>query len=76
MRPARFADIEDTMIAAELDAILAELERADLVEQYVTEDGKAAMRLTEQGMRVGRSLALAGDEDAQVVLDALLDGES
>ena len=67
---------DDTMTDAELDAILDELEAADLVEQYVTEDGKPAMRLTEQGVRVRRSVALAGDEDAQVVLDALLDRES
>jgi len=61
------------MTDAELDAILDQLERADLVEQYVTEDGKPAMRLTPQGVQVGRSLALAGDEDAQAVLDALLE---
>ena len=36
---------DDTMTDVELDAILAELERADLVEQYTTEDGKPAMRL-------------------------------
>ena len=64
---------DDTMTEAELDAILDEMEAADLVEQYTTEDGTAAMRLTEQGVRVGRSLALAGDDDAAVVLDALLD---
>ena len=70
---ATFCSLTDTAPADELDAILDELEAADLVEQYVTEDGKAAMRLTEQGVRVGRSLALAGVEDAQTVLDALLD---
>ena len=65
----------DPMHDAELDAILDELEAAELVEQYVNEDGKAAMRLTEQGLWVGRSLALAGDEDAAVVLDALLEAQ-
>ena len=38
----------------ELDAIVSQLEAARLVEQCVNEDGKAAMRLTEQGVRVGR----------------------
>ena len=42
---------DDTMTDAELDAVLDELEAADLVEQYVTEDGKPATRLTEQGVR-------------------------
>ena len=31
------------------------------------------MRLTDQGVQVARKMALTGDEDAQVLLDALLD---
>ena len=31
-------------------------------------------RLTDQGAQLGRSIALAGDEDAAMVLDALLEG--
>ena len=67
---------DDTMTDAGLDAELAELERAGLVEQYTDEEGKAAMRLTEKGPQLGRSMAMAGNEDAAVVLDALLEGES
>ncbi len=55
---------------AETDAIVAELERAGLVESYTNAEGKAAMRLTPKGPQLGRSMALAGDEDAAVVLDA------
>jgi predicted transcriptional regulator len=46
----------------EMDAILELLEGAGLVEQYVNDDGKAAMRLTPKGEQLGRSMALAGDD--------------
>ncbi len=58
---------------AETDAIVAELEKAGLVETFTNDEGKAAMRLTPKGAQLGRSMALGGDEDAAVVLDALLD---
>jgi len=48
-------------------------EQAGLVEAYTNADGKEAYRLTPKGAQLGRSMALAGDEDAAVVLDALLD---
>ncbi|MEA2026657.1 MAG: hypothetical protein U9O18_08190 [Chloroflexota bacterium] len=38
---------------AETDAIVAELEKAGLVEQYTNAEGKAAMRLTPNGTQVG-----------------------
>ena len=41
---------------------------------YVNAEGKAALRLTEQGVQVARSLALAGDDEG-TLLNALLDGE-
>jgi len=58
---------------AEMDAIVAELEEAGLVETFTNDEGKVAYRLTGQGVQVARQMALAGDEDAAVVLDALLD---
>ena len=45
------------------------LEKAGLVETYTNDEGKVAYRLTPKGAQLGRSLALAGDEDAAVVLD-------
>jgi hypothetical protein len=44
---------------AELDAILEQVETAGLVEQDVDE-GRPAMRLTPEGVRVGRQLAMLG----------------
>jgi len=58
---------------AEMDAIREQLEKAGLVETYVDEDGQDAMRLTPKGAQMGRALAMAGDEDAAAVLDALLE---
>ena len=48
---------------AEMDAIVAMLEDADLVKQYVNEDDKLALRLTKKGAQVGRAMAMAGDDD-------------
>jgi DNA-binding MarR family transcriptional regulator len=59
---------------AEMDAIVAELEKAGLVETFTSDQGKVPYRLTPKGAQLGRSMALAGDEDAAVVLDALLEG--
>jgi len=59
---------------AETDAIVAELEKAGLVETYTNDEGKVAYRLTPKGVQLGRSMALAGDDNAQVILDALLEG--
>ena len=39
---------------AEMDAIVAMLTDAGMVEEYVDEDGKPAMRLTPDGERVAR----------------------
>jgi DNA-binding PadR family transcriptional regulator len=57
---------------AELDATVAELERAGLLETYTRPDGRIAYRLTPQGAAVGRMLAM-GDEKADALLGALLD---
>ena len=65
-----------TLVAAheaELDAIVDMLTEAGLIEQYTDDDGKPALRLTDQGAQVGRALAMAGgDADPDVVLGALL----
>lgn len=53
---------------AELDAIIDQVEAAGLVEVYTDDDGRQAMRLTPNGERVARQLAMLG-EDGQ---DALL----
>ena len=58
---------------AELDAMVAELSAAGVLEEFVDEDGRPSLRLTPQGAAVGRRLAMTGDEDeAQAVIDALL----
>ena len=59
---------------AETDAIVAELETAGLVETFTNDEGKVAYRLTAKSAQLGRSIALAWDEDAAVVLDGLLKG--
>ena len=53
---------------ADLDAIVAMLADAGLVEAYVDESGQPALRLTERGAQMGRALAMSG-EDAD--LDAV-----
>jgi len=61
---------------AELDAIVAMLEEAGLIEQYTNEDGKEALRLTPKGPQLGRAMAIGGEDvDAEAVLDALLDAK-
>jgi hypothetical protein len=59
---------------AELAAILEQVETAGLVEQFVDEQGRPAMRLTPEGVRVGRQLSMLG-EDGQDALKAALLGE-
>ncbi len=59
----------------EYETIVAMLSEAGLVESYVTEDGADALRLTERGEQVGRALAMAGDDDANAVFDALLEAQ-
>jgi hypothetical protein len=59
---------------AELDAILEQVQAAGLVEQFTDEQGQAAMRLTPDGVRVARQLAMIG-EDGQEALMGALQGE-
>jgi DNA-binding MarR family transcriptional regulator len=58
---------------AELDAILAELEGAGLVEQYVNEAGEPAMRLTAKGEQAANQAALSSEDDAAALMAALLE---
>ena len=53
--------------------MVAMLEDAGLIEQYVDEDGEAALRLTDRGAQVGRALAM--DDDAEALLAALLEAD-
>jgi hypothetical protein len=61
----------DLMTDDELDAMMRTLERAGLVEICTRPDGRLTCRLTDLGARVGRMLAMRGD-DADVVLGDLL----
>jgi hypothetical protein len=58
---------------AELDAILDQAAAAGLVEVYTDEDGKQAMRLTSEGERVARQLAMLGEEGQDELMAALLE---
>ena len=62
-----------TNYGAELDELVAMLEDVGLIDPYVNEDGKPALRLTESGTALGRALAMGEDADAGAVLDGLLD---
>jgi hypothetical protein len=65
---------DDPLHDAETNAIVAELEKAGLVETLTNDEGKVAYRLTTKGAQDGRSMALAGDDTgAALVLDALLE---
>jgi hypothetical protein len=55
---------------AELDALVQQLVTAGLVETFTDDDGDEAMRMTPEGEKVARQLALGADEDA--LLEALL----
>ena len=49
---------------AELDAIVAMLSEAGLVDQDTNEDGQEALRLSPRGAQLGRAMAMGG-EDAE-----------
>ena len=52
--------------------LVALLEDAGLVEVDMDKEGREAYRLTEVGVRVGNMLALVEGEDAEKVIEALL----
>jgi hypothetical protein len=57
---------------AELDAILEQVEAAGLIERYVDEEGWPTLRLTPAGVRVGRQLAMLGEDGQDALMAALL----
>ena len=57
---------------AELDAILEQVEAAGLVEQFTDEQGRPAMRLTPEGLRVARQLAMTDEDGQNELMKALL----
>lgn len=59
---------------AELDAMVALLEQAGLVASYVNDEGNEAMRLTPQGERSARQMAMSSGDDQDTLLAALLKG--
>jgi len=59
----------------DLDDLLGQLARAGLTEVYVDEDGAQAVRLTAEGQRVATMLAMAGDEEGEII-GALLDANA
>ena len=66
----------DAISDDELDAILAQLEQAGLVEQYVNDHGEAAMRLTKRGEQVANQAAMSTEDDAAALMAALLPSDS
>jgi DNA-binding PadR family transcriptional regulator len=55
--------------------LVAMLEDAGLLEVYTDELGRETYRLTEEGVRAGHMLAMFEGEDADLVLEALLEAE-
>jgi hypothetical protein len=55
---------------AEMDTMVEQLVAAGLLETFTDGDGDEAMRLTPEGEKVPRQLALGADEDA--LMEALL----
>jgi len=56
---------------AELDGLLGQVEAAGLVEQYVDDEGQPAMRLTPEGVRVARLLAMLGVDGQDALMAAV-----
>jgi hypothetical protein len=48
---------------AQLDTMVQQLVTAGLLETFTDDDGDEAMRLTPEGEKVARQLALGADED-------------
>jgi hypothetical protein len=59
---------------AEMGALVQQLVTAGLIETFTDDDGDEAMRLTPDGEKIARQLALGADEDAllEALLEALL----
>ena len=57
---------------AQYDALVAELTQAGLVEEYTTEDGQPGVRLTPEGEKVARQLAMTDEAGQDALMAALL----
>lgn len=59
---------------AEMDNILEQLADAGMVEVYTDADGQQAMKLTPDGERVARQLAMTDEGGQDELLAGLLEG--
>jgi DNA-binding MarR family transcriptional regulator len=57
----------------QFDAMVEMLEQAGLVETYVDSDGRGAMRLTAEGERVARQMAMSSEDEQDLLLAALVE---
>jgi hypothetical protein len=55
-----------------MDALVQQLVEAGPIETYTDDDGDEAMRLTPEGDRVARQLAMSDDNDQDALIAALL----
>jgi hypothetical protein len=53
---------------AEIDAMMEQLVTAGLIEVFTDDGGDQAMRLTPEGERVARQLAMSDDDDQDALL--------
>ena len=61
---------------AEYTALVEQLTEAGLVEEYVTDDDQPGVRLTSEGEKVARQLALTDDAGQDALMNALLGGRT
>lgn len=64
---------DDDLRIEETNAIVAELERAGLVTVPPREDGEPVYTLTSKGIQVANQMSLSDEDEAAVLLDALLE---
>jgi hypothetical protein len=57
---------------AQLDALVQQLVTAGLLELLTDDDGDEAMRLTPEGEKVARQLAMSDDNDPDALMAGLL----
>ena len=57
---------------AEMDAMAKQLVEAGLLELFTDDDGDEAMRLTPEGEKVARQLAMSDDDGQDALMAALL----
>jgi hypothetical protein len=65
-------DPEPRVPTAETAELVVSLEERGLLDAYLTDEGGETYRLSDEGIRVGRTLAKDEGEDAQALVEALL----